>query len=706
MLFLVSNLAQGQKVFLTTDKLQKSTIDVKGSNNSIKVIQGNNVVVYDLTKDADCKKLLNYITTIPQISQDIKNILKNGKQILYLINKINEDGLFNTSVFITKIEEYIRENEKLKRENSELIEQMKGSDFANILQEARKRLEIYDNDGYQQVLEKFKIESAKKISLSMNNFARAAFLQAQNSNNNYHFEKANEQINEALELEPDNINYLFVRAQIQYSLLHYKESIESFLLLLPRITDSISMAKVYYALGHCYKEIGEYPKALEYSKKAVDIREKMAETQVGLAHSYNNLGSIYFMIGNNKEALAYFTKALMVQEKIFGINSRESAICYNNIGTAYCEYGIYDQALIYFTKASTILVKEMDALDPEIATIFVNTGAVCYFKGDYSKALDFYLKALNIQEKVFGIGHPNTAFVSSNIGLIYLQKKDYQKSLSYFNKAELSQVKASEKNSYIISTIYNNTGLVYKELGDLQKALDYYKRDLSLFEEIQDSNQTRIAITYNNIGLVYLSKNLLDTALLFFKKALWIQEKAQWTNHIEAATSYSNISSVYYKKCQYDTAFKYAIEGLKIQEKSLGDNHSESQSSLLNVGLLCIISGEINNGLTYLNRNKLSLYDKAIALINNGSKAVESNKFKESINLFVVALDFLAESKTPESNVAWMAVCQNLAWAYCKEGINDKAKALFEKAIKLSTTNNSKQESKDLIKKNYKLCGF
>ena len=69
---------------------------------------------------------------------------------------------------------------------------------------------------------------------------------------------------------------------------------------------------VYYLL--C-----DYPKALEYYKKALDIRKiVLDEEHPDTATSYNNIGSVYYSLGDNPKALEYLQKALDISKIVLG----------------------------------------------------------------------------------------------------------------------------------------------------------------------------------------------------------------------------------------------------------------------------------------------------------------------------------------------------------------------------------------------------
>jgi tetratricopeptide (TPR) repeat protein len=75
----------------------------------------------------------------------------------------------------------------------------------------------------------------------------------------------------------------------------------------------------YNNIGAVYDNQGDYPKALEFHLKALNIREKvLGKEHPDIAMSYNNIGSVFFFQGDYPKALEYLQKALSILEKVLG----------------------------------------------------------------------------------------------------------------------------------------------------------------------------------------------------------------------------------------------------------------------------------------------------------------------------------------------------------------------------------------------------
>ena len=235
--------------------------------------------------------------------------------------------------------------------------------------------------------------------------------------------------------------------------------------------------------------MGDYPKALEFYTKALNIYEKvLGKDHPYTATSYNNIGYVYSDMGDYPKALEFYTKALDIREKALGIGHPDVANSYNNIGNVYGYIGDYPKALEFLTKALHIKEKVLGKDHPDTASSYNSIGSVYYRMGDYTKALDFYTKALNIREKVLGKDHPNTANSYNNIGSVYYRMGDYTKALDFYTKALNIQEKVLGKDHPDTVTSYNNIGQVYSIMGDYSEGYSYSKKAYYAFKLNRDRN--------------------------------------------------------------------------------------------------------------------------------------------------------------------------------------------------------------------------
>src|SRR5687768_6208474 len=174
--FLMFNAGMAQTQPPLKIEKQQADIHVKGNNNTVQVIQGGKVVVYNLHDKSQYQQFLNHLKTISGYKQEIEKILRYSEKTFSIVSRAVESGVFDQQEFIKIIDSNIRDNERLKIENEQLKKLTTDHDFKRALTEATKRLEVYDNDGYQQILENFIEQNEKKINQTRKESANAAYL--------------------------------------------------------------------------------------------------------------------------------------------------------------------------------------------------------------------------------------------------------------------------------------------------------------------------------------------------------------------------------------------------------------------------------------------------------------------------------------------------------------------------------------------------
>ncbi len=224
------------------------------------------------------------------------------------------------------------------------------------------------------------------------------------------------------------------------------------------LTGSLENLGVYHQIK------GDYPKALDYTLKALKIYEELlgiamnpSEKNVakkGMASCYLNLGTIYKDQNDNQKGLDYFLKALTIDEELG--NKMEMAAALGNIG------------IVYYDEASASASPLRDSL--------------------YKITLDYYQRSLKIAEELRNKSYQ--AIALGNIGNIY----------DDLSRTANPQIKNPESEALC------------------NKALDYYFKALKIDEEI--GNQNGVARHFSNIGSLYTSMGKFKEAEVYLKKAV------------------------------------------------------------------------------------------------------------------------------------------------------------------------------------------
>jgi Flp pilus assembly protein TadD len=150
---------------------------------------------------------------------------------------------------------------------------------------------------------------------------------------------------------------------------------------------------VFCEKGSALADRGKHPEAIDFFKKALQVRDDFP-----LAH--NNLGLSYGSLGQRDLARGHLERAILLD--------RNFALAYNNLGCLFLEMGELEAAE---TQLKLALEKA-----PDMAKALNNLGIIRGKKGDLGEARRFFEKAL---EK-----NPGDPAIQRNI--IYTQKLEAQ----------------------------------------------------------------------------------------------------------------------------------------------------------------------------------------------------------------------------------------------------------------------------------------
>lgn len=175
-------------------------------------------------------------------------------------------------------------------------------------------------------------------------------------------------------------------------------------------------AECYYNLGEVNKHKGCLHQALEYYRKALETREKLA-IKAGdtvdkklLALDYNAMGNIYVELEDLPQAQECYRMSLVIREDIAEQSGttedlRALSVSYELMGNVLNEQGDSDNALEHLLKAMNLREKicqetETEQSFEDLAIIYNNAGDVFVTQHSYKSALNYYQKALEIREKL------------------------------------------------------------------------------------------------------------------------------------------------------------------------------------------------------------------------------------------------------------------------------------------------------------------
>jgi tetratricopeptide (TPR) repeat protein len=256
------------------------------------------------------------------------------------------------------------------------------------------------------------------------------------------FEKAAEQFQQAVELDPVNDQAYWHLAEAYQNLNQLDKAEET---LKRRISVRPNYWRGYSALGVFYISQAEYDKAQAMFEKAASLKPNNY-------HDYSNLGAALLYEGKDEEATRAFEKSIAI---------RPSHMAYDNLGVAYFRLRKFDQ--------DARNTREGLKLEDGDYEAWGNLGDAYYFGGDHSAATDSYKKAISLAEQKLKT-NPRDTDVLNDLATYWAMLGDRSRALDYLDRSLVGN-----KDKQLLF----QAALVYNQLHETGTALEWLDKALA-----------------------------------------------------------------------------------------------------------------------------------------------------------------------------------------------------------------------------------
>ena len=293
-------------------------------------------------------------------------------------------------------------------------------------------------------------------------------------------------------------------------------------------------ATAYHDIGDAYRNLCNYPMALEYQIKSLDIRRKvLGEKHQETANSYNDTGLVYIFQGDFDKASELILKAKAIREEVVGENHPDMAESYANLGFLSLKLEDGVKGLENYSKALDIYESTLGCEHRYTAVAYYGIGYSYYLQGNNSDALEYCLKALAVNEKLLSVNHPDTAIIYMALGYIHDNIGGHSKALEYATKS-------LEINEKMLGCEHLNTAFSYTALGwvknridESQEVLECFEKSLNIVEKLFGLAHPDTANAYYNMGFMCYLMDDNSKAYEYFLNAIEFYKKCPESEYIE-----------------------------------------------------------------------------------------------------------------------------------------------------------------------------
>ena len=331
------------------------------------------------------------------------------------------------------------------------------------------------------------------------------------------------------------------------------------------LQDHEGMADACSNLGDALYYSGKVEEAISEHNKAIEFY-KNAKNEKGALNSYISIGQAWKELGNYPKAIETYMLALKSSDAQKEYDSKGRVLL--ALGVLFLDQDMFAEALKYSKEALPFL--QQAGNKAQVANAYARIGNVFGRKENpvynTDSTLFYYGLSLNHFTE---IGHKRgIGVIYNNMAGIYSDNKDYKTAIDCYEKALSMRNELGDKNGAAI--ILNNLGTTYNSMKQHSRAMEYLKQSLALALEINKSDM--ISDNYSNIAETY--GYMGDYKKAFEYKKLYIDVKDSLINE-------SNSRIIAEMQTQYETEKKEKeIELLQQNKKVITLQMNEQKSKV------------------------------------------------------------------------------------------------------------------------------
>jgi tetratricopeptide (TPR) repeat protein len=277
----------------------------------------------------------------------------------------------------------------------------------------------------------------------------------------------------------------------------------------------VMLAGAHHSIGQVFRNTARFPEALDSSRKALAIYEKLADAnpssvffRQNLASTYNGIGVILSQTGKPADGLELLRKASDILQKLADTNpdnihvQEDLAKAYGNTGLACWQTGKLAEALEASRKSLAVFQQLTDAkravteFQFNLARAHEIIGILLSMTGKPEEAMEAHLKGLTIKQRVFDANptvpeyQRQVANSHNNLGQLLARQKRFAEALTHLDAGLAMRQKLAQTdpkntvnaNNLGYSHAYRGWALVRsgqlsKAAADLRQAVELWAKE-------------------------------------------------------------------------------------------------------------------------------------------------------------------------------------------------------------------------------------
>lgn len=249
--------------------------------------------------------------------------------------------------------------------------------------------------------------------------------------------------------------------------------------------DYYSLAGILNDWGNLYLQEGNNGEALQKFIRSAKIQDSLVHDPIGQARALVNIGNIQYKMGNFDKALAYSKEAQGLAQKA----RYDKGIAYSSQlnGRIYRKQNKLEEALAEYRKALTGYLRMGEKRSA--SETHLSIGNIYFDMTDFNEAQKQYKIALLIAKDI--PDETLLGFIYSALGITAQQLKKYEIAISYMDSAHVIGKKINDP--YTVLDAYEVLSQVYEDQHQYKEALSYFQKYTLLKDSLNEAG-TKIQV--------------------------------------------------------------------------------------------------------------------------------------------------------------------------------------------------------------------
>ncbi|MBC7863163.1 MAG: tetratricopeptide repeat protein, partial [Bacteroidia bacterium] len=246
-----------------------------------------------------------------------------------------------------------------------------------------------------------------------------------------------------------------------------------------KLSDSIgfkgALSTIYNGLGITYMELGDYPKAIDFTLKSINICEREKNVR-GEGKGFSALAIIYCYLGDFGHAKENFRQVLAISEKLN--DERMKFSCIANLAATFNAEKKLDSAEVFYYKALEYYLSKN--LKGDLARVYLNLGNLEIERKNLKKSIEYSLKALKLYRETDD--KLSLCLIYINMGALYAEAKEYTKGVVMLDSGLVLAREIGSKDK--MNLALQNLAITWNSMGNSEKALGYLEESTALKDSL------------------------------------------------------------------------------------------------------------------------------------------------------------------------------------------------------------------------------